>query len=261
MENTNHTKWIALAHAMSQLGYDIIGGASDFTKGPGTKGSALQKVTAIMLLSRTLSNLKGIITLLDKGLVVEARILARCCFENAFWIAGLLTQGDEFVEQMRQDDVRSSRSRSELLLTTYRERIPEEIEIQLRKQLRSIKEQWPQPKSLSPKDVAWSGLLRDGYHIYSQLSADAAHPSLTALRRHYDPDGPVQHDEIGKTVIVGIDVVPAPDEEEVTTTWEWACHAVLGACAGVNEILGGTPAGEQLEEITARYQALTTEVA
>ncbi len=259
MENTNHTKWMALAHAMRQLGNDIIGGASDFTKGSRTKGPAIPKVMAIMLLSRTLSNLKGVITLLDKGLVVEARILARCCFENAFWIAGLLTQGDEFVKQMCQDDARSSRSRSELLLTTHRERIPEEIEIQLRKQLRSIKQQWPQPKSLSPKDVAWSGLLRDGYHIYTQLSADAAHPSLTTLRRHY-PDS-VQHEENGKTVIVAIDVVPAPDEEEVTTTWEWACHAALGACAGVNEILGGTPAGEQLVEITARYQALTTEVS
>jgi hypothetical protein len=56
MENTDHTKWIALAHAMEQLGYDIIGGALDFTT---TKGSAIPKVMAIMLLSRTLSNLKG----------------------------------------------------------------------------------------------------------------------------------------------------------------------------------------------------------
>jgi hypothetical protein len=250
MENTDQAKWIALAHAMGQLGYDIIGGAPDITT---PKGLSEPKVLAIMLLSRTLSNLKGVITLLASGLVVEARILARCCFENAFWIAGLLAQGDEFVKQMREDDVRSRRARSELLLTTHKERIPEEIEIRLRKQLRSIRQNWPQPKSLNPKDVAWSGILRAGYHIYSQLSADAAHPSIIALLRHYDHRD--KNEENGRPII-NIDVEPAPNEEEVTTTWEWACNAVLAACAGVNQILGGTPAGEQLGDITDQYQAL-----
>jgi hypothetical protein len=79
------------------------------------------------------------------------------------------------------------------------------------------------------------------------------------LHRHYDHRG--QQEENGKTVIIGIDVERVPAEEEVTTTWEWTCNAVLGACAGVNEILGGTPAGEQLVEITARYQALTRKVS
>jgi len=166
-----------------------------------------------------------------------------------------LAQGDEFVRQMRHDDVRSRRSRGELLLSRDNGKIPEEIEIRLRKQLRSMKQKWPQAKSLHPKDVAWSGLLRDGYHIYSQLSEDAAHPSLTALLRHFDSR--TQREENGKTVM-GIDVEPTPKAEEVTTTWDWACNAVLHACAGVDEILGGTPAGRQLGEIADRHQALTS---
>ena len=40
---------------------------------------------AIMLMSRTLSNFMGVLALIENGLVVEARILVRCCFENAFW--------------------------------------------------------------------------------------------------------------------------------------------------------------------------------
>jgi hypothetical protein len=96
--------------------------------------------------------------------------------------------------------------------------------------------------------VAWSGLLRAGYHVYSQLSADAAHPSITAFLRHYD-----HRDQHGRMVI-DIDVEPAPNEGEMTTTWEWACNAVLGACVGVNEILAGTPAGRQFGEITDRYR-------
>jgi Family of unknown function (DUF5677) len=44
-----------------------------------------------MLMSRTLSNFRGVFTLIENGLVVEARILVRCCFENTFWMAGLLS--------------------------------------------------------------------------------------------------------------------------------------------------------------------------
>jgi hypothetical protein len=39
-----------------------------------------------------------------------------------------------------------------------------------------------------------------------------------------------------------IEVVPAPKYEDVIMTWDWACNAMLGACVGVNEILGDTPA-------------------
>jgi hypothetical protein len=58
---------------------------------------------ALTLLSRTLSNLKGAMVLLDSKLIVEARTVARCCVENYFWIGGLVYQGDEFVKQMRHD--------------------------------------------------------------------------------------------------------------------------------------------------------------
>jgi hypothetical protein len=53
----------------------------------------------------------------------------------------------------------------------------EDVEKRLREQLRAINKKWPDAKSLSPKDVALSGLLRDGYLLYSHLSADAAHPT------------------------------------------------------------------------------------
>jgi hypothetical protein len=67
------------------------------------------------------------------------------------------------------------------------------------------------------------------------------------------------HRHVGRSETDGealIEVVPNP-KEEIIMTWDWACNAMLGACAGVNEILGGTPAGRQLLEIADRYQALT----
>jgi hypothetical protein len=202
-----------------------------------------------MLMSRTLSNFRGVFVLTDSDLVVEARILVRCCFENAFWIAGLHGEGDKFVGKMLQDEMRSRKVRGELVFSRNFE-LSEEVEKRLREQLRSINRSATDLKSLSPKDVALRGLLRDGYLIYTQLSSDAAHPTVTSLHRHV---GSTEKDEEAL-----IEVVPAPKQEEIIQTWDWACNAMLGACVGVNEILGGTPAGLRLEAIANQYQALTT---
>lgn len=207
------------------------------------------RVLAITLMSRTLSNFRGVFTLIDNGLVVEARILVRCCFENAFWIAGLHAQGDKFVRKMLRDEIRNRNVRGELALSK-KTQLPEHVEKGLRERLRLNNKKWPDAKSLNPKDVALTGLLRDGYLIYSQLSADAAHPTMTSLHRH------VSHCEKDSESL--IDVVPAPKEEEVMKTRDWACNAMLGVCVGVNEILGGTLAGQKLGEIADRYQVLTT---
>jgi Family of unknown function (DUF5677) len=246
MDETLKTQWTQLADSIGQIGYDILGGRPVTIT---AKGFADPKVLAIMLMSRTLSNFRGVFALIERGLVVEARVLVRCCFENAFWIAGLHADGDRFAREMLQAEMRSRRVRGEWVLSTTAE-LSEEVEKRLRDQLRMIKKKWPDAKSLNPKDVALGGLLRDGYLIYSQLSADAAHPTVTSLHRH-----------VGRSESDGeklIEVVPEPSQEETVKTWDWACNAVLGACVGVNKILGGTPAGMKLGPVADRYQSLTT---
>jgi hypothetical protein len=241
----NHAaQWADLADTLGQTALDILAGAPVTVT---EKGFAEPKILAIMLMSRTLSNFRGVFTLIENGLVVEARILARCCFENAFWIAGLRAQGDKFVNRMLQDEMRSRRSRGELALSKKAE-ILEHTEKRLRNQLRAINKKWPNAKSLNPKEVAFSGLLSHGYLIYSQLSADAAHPTLTSLHRHRGA-----YNSEGEAVI---EVVPPLKDDEVTMTWDWACNAMIGACVGVNEILGGTLAGHKLGQIADSYQSL-----
>jgi hypothetical protein len=246
MEANLKLQWSELADTLGQTGIDILAEAPVTVT---EKRFADPKVVAIMLMSRTLSNFRGVFTLIENGLVVEARVLVRCCLENTFWMAGLHSQGDKFVRQMLHDEVRSRRVRGEMVLSK-KPHLLEDVEKRLREQLREIARKWPDAKSLSPKDVALDGLLRDGYLIYSQLSADAAHPTMTSLNRH------IGHSETNGEALV--DVVPAPKDEEVIMTWDWACNAMLGACVAVNEILGGTPAGQKLGQIADRYQALTT---
>jgi hypothetical protein len=246
MEEDFKLQWTELADTLGQTGLDILAGAPLIRT---EERFAEPKVVAIMLMSRTLSNFRGVITLIENGLVVEARVLVRCCLENTFWMAGLRSQGDKFVRQMLHDEVRSRRARGEIVLSK-KPHFLEDVEKHLREQLRAINRKWPDAKSLNPKDVALSGLLRDGYLIYSQLSADAAHPTVTSLSRH------VGYSETNDEALV--DVVPVPKDVEVIMTLDWACNAMLGACVAVNEILDGTPAGQKLGQIADRYQALTT---
>jgi hypothetical protein len=81
MDETLKTQWTRLADNIGQIGYEILG-RPPVTITP--KGFADPKVLAVMLMSRTLSNFRGVFALIDRGLVVEARVLVRCCFENAF---------------------------------------------------------------------------------------------------------------------------------------------------------------------------------
>lgn len=53
------------------------------------RGASERKVLAMTLLARSISNFKGVVTLARQGMVVEARILARNCYENLLWIGGL----------------------------------------------------------------------------------------------------------------------------------------------------------------------------
>ena len=238
-------QWAGLADTIGQMCLDILGGAPITLT---TKRFADPKVLAIMLTSRSLAHFKGVFALIDTGLVVEARILVRCCFENAFWIASLMERGDEFVTEMLQDEMRSRRVRGELVLSK-KPQLAETVENRLREQLRLIKTNWAKARLLSPKDVALSGVLNDGYLIYLQLSADSSHPTVTSLNHHVG-----RADELGEE---RIDVVPVTEESEVIQTWDWACNAMLGIAVAINQFLGGTPAGQKLGAIADRYQALT----
>jgi len=240
---TSH--WIELAETLGQLGCDILDGKSLTHT---SKGFLEPKVLAIVLMSRALSNFKGAITLLTNNLIVEARVLVRCCYENAFWIVGLNTEGDKFAEKMLHADVRSKRTRAEFLFSREGVKLSADIEKKLRSQMRAMKKKYPKTRPLNPQEVALDGVLRDAYLVYSQLSADAAHPSLESLNRH------IVRLPNNERIL---DVVPALKELEVLQTWDFVCNAMLATCASVNEILGGTPAGQKLWGIADRYQALT----
>jgi hypothetical protein len=74
MEDNLKSQWAELADTLSQAGLDTLAGAPLTVT---EKRFADPNVLAIMLMSRTLSNFKGVLTLMENGFVVEARILVR----------------------------------------------------------------------------------------------------------------------------------------------------------------------------------------
>jgi Family of unknown function (DUF5677) len=201
------------------------------------------------LLARTISNVKAAILLLDAKRVVEARTITRSVFENFYWIVGLAEEGDAFVRKMRDDEMNHRRAQGQNIFAAD---ITLEAEVgeRLRDYLRRNRKQFEKAASLSPKKVAQT--RRDfakTYIFYGQLSADSAHPSVTALNRYVVPES---HPEGG-----GIDVEPLVSDHELAETCEYLCMAAIGVCVTANQIIGGTPGGTALNRIAERHTDLS----
>jgi Family of unknown function (DUF5677) len=82
------------------------------------QGLAHPNLLAVALLCRTLTNFKGVVILTRERLIVEARVLTRCCYENMFMVGGLFAEGDAFAERMKADDRAGRTSRLKFQLET-----------------------------------------------------------------------------------------------------------------------------------------------
>jgi hypothetical protein len=244
--------WFAFAEKLLSLGYDIFQEAMDAGIPVTEKQFAEPDILAVALLCRTISNFKGVIALAKLGLVVEARTLTRCCYENLFLIGGLVEKGAAFVSAMYHDDLKSTILRGSFALEIQKQ--PDncnELFGKLEARLKEMKTRWPNAKFLKPKDAAKSSVLSGAYLFYSQLSADAAHPSLQALKRHM-----VRDEEDGEQLL-RLDVTPVNKGTELTETVDLACNALIGACVGTNQILGGTALNQKIAAPFDEYGILS----
>lgn len=87
-------EWLALSHRLYEKGKAIFDHSNVLESEAGTKDTT---VVALTLLARTMGNFQAAVLLLENGHTVEARTMARCCYEKLFWIAALAKKGDSFV--------------------------------------------------------------------------------------------------------------------------------------------------------------------
>jgi len=243
--NMTVASWLTLAEKLHAAGFEIF----RTSEVPVTaKGYSDEKVLALTLLARTISNLKGVLLLVRHKRIVEARTIVRCCLENAYWVAGLCEEGEKFTRKMLRDEMSHRKARGKLIFESDFS-LEAEVKANLRAWMKNTNKRFADARILKPQEVASIGAVGKTYIFYGQLSSDSAHPSVDALNRYVVPH---KNDEVG-----GIDVEPPVKDAEVAQTLEYLCLGVMSVCVGVNQILGGTPGGASLNELADAYVELS----
>jgi Family of unknown function (DUF5677) len=235
--------WTTFAANLRKIGLDIFACANVQV----TEARAADlRVLALMLLARTLSNLKAALILLREDQIVEARAISRCLYENQYWVLALLKDGDKFRSDMVNHEMRHKRTRMQTLFQN-KDGLTAEQFGQMREWMREH-EKYEDAPTLDPKAVAKrSG--NESYIFYQHLTWDG-HPSIETLNRYY-----VSPDENG---VPGIDIQPQTKPGEIIETLNLLCLPVIGVFFGVNELItGSTIVPAALGEVAAEYKQLT----
>jgi hypothetical protein len=105
---------------------------------------------------------------------------------------------------------------------------------------------------LSPKSASRAGAFKTAYLAYSQFSGDAAHPSLTALARHW---------KRAEDRTVEVVVRPDVNQAELDQTLIFAGMAVLGLLGVIDEMFGHVAPSGNLLRLRDELHALQEEEA
>jgi hypothetical protein len=186
---------------------------------------------------------------LRNGCIVEARTITRCCFENSLFVATLAHEGEKFVQDMKNHELSTRKSRGELLMRDTADQPGQVGKADLREYLRKTANEIDKRPSLDPKGVSLRGNLALSYNFYALLSADAAHPTFTSLDRHIDKfsDGNAK----------GFSVDPIAEPGEVGDTLAFLAQAVIGVLIGVNEMWGQPQEAQSMSELIAEFSRLS----
>ncbi len=236
------TQWTALADKLMRLGYEVAGTAApEIQRNDDHRGDI--RLMAVSLIARSLSNMRGTLTMTRDKRIVEARVLARCILENQFWAAGFAEDPDKFRQAMITQDLNKRGSSGQMLFETGE--LPDEIERKLRQWMRENKG-WHKAKSIDPKQVAKAAQVSDAYVFYNLLSSDA-HPTLHALNRYV-----ISND--GRE-ITDIDLDPDPSEQELAETVSLGCLGLIGVLVSGCKILR-SPFSELIDLLAREYLEL-----
>ena len=117
----------------------------------------------------------------------------------------------------------------------------------IRNHINDLQVEFPKPSKLSVSGIA-KGVADDAAYLsYWQLSHDAAHASIFALKRHFRTVL-----ERNKSVLT-VDVVPPFKPKERLRTLDMACDALFGVCVGVNQLMEGTSQNDAIRALVEQF--------
>lgn len=167
-------EWFSLLRDINQLLQKIV--ISGFERHHGNTMDV--KVLTMFSALRSLSNFQSAIMNLERGMVVEARIMARCLYENSFCIGALVDNPDTFIPLLKHDNVAAKRGQA-VALKEGSYSLTADVEAAMDERISGDK-----GKHLKWKYIAELSSLSSNYLMYKHLSDDAMHYSASSLKRY-----------------------------------------------------------------------------
>jgi hypothetical protein len=238
-----YAAWFDLSDQINRSCQSIV---SNLTVGPDEiLGTHL---FSVLFLLRSLSNFQGAIIMAERGMVVEARTLIRCCYENLFCVSVLRNEGDKFLDEMQKGEIASVKSKARWILSE-----PSRLEFsgegaaeRLKQHVEKLDKEWGKLSLLEWKSLAERGGVGDAYLYYKVLSGDSAHPSISAIDRYVrrNANGTFS----GYTWGVDSDGIPE--------ALNFGCNAMIMIGLAVSEMLGDATRQDQFGNQAMAYAKL-----
>jgi hypothetical protein len=209
------------------------------------------KIVGLTILSRSISNFRASVRLVQQDQPQEARALLRLMYENLLWLAALRERGLDFVEDMRKDEAFNRKALGELTLKITGKHggdVSGADALKLRNIINDLSQQFPHPKKLNAAKTAVEGGVEMAYCEYVRLSLDAVHCSVTALGHH------LRRERTNDKIELVLSIVPQTTPGELLSTVLHACRALIKTAVHTNEIVGFTTGGEVFTELAAEFE-------
>lgn len=222
---------------------------------PNQKWTQDPKIVGLTILSRSISNFRATLLLVQQDQKLEARAMVRLLYENLLWLAALRERGTKFVQDMLEDEAFNRQALGEWTLKTIGSHggdVGSAEALSISGYINDLRRKFPKPKKLAAnklgaaRTLCADGAVEMAYYEYLRLSLDAVHCSLTALSYHLSRE-PTQE--------LVLNIVPRTTPNVVVSTVLHACRALLATARGVEELIGGSPASATL---TVLEEKLTT---
>lgn len=235
-----------LAHEASDLLQNIVLSGSQATAG---ENLTSQRVLAVRLMHRALSNFQGIILLVERGMDVQGRTLVRSCLEDCFCMAALLDNPEHFIEMFKADDQASRRAQAKVLLEQFGDTFDGADAEQVSRISALIDSIPSNLRTLAMPSVIKLGPLSKLHLAYKVFSNDAAHVSSTSLAHHIDM---AEDRKSWRGYMCG------PGEPaRLADTLHYGLLAAFSTAIAFTQIIGDMPANQRISALTMKHAALS----
>jgi hypothetical protein len=144
-----------------------------------------KRILSTLLLLRALGMLQASILLLERGMVVEARVLMRSLLETGFCVAAILKDADGFVKQFSEDSNAAQKAQANLAIKYGKIESGSETY----KSMMDLLDRFTaKQRFMRIDDMAQTGPMAHSYLLYRIMSNDSAHTSLSSALHHFDFD-------------------------------------------------------------------------